>query len=443
MYASTLSQLNTWYPDLVGSNDSFSIAFTVAGLHVRWYAIMSMIGYITAIGIYILSIWKRYKISVDVGFYYIFIAIPMILLGARFWSACIGDLQWENFFSFGTGGLAIQGGVVFGIIAALIYFPIILHFPKFHAKVVENGHVYIQRPSMWLYADAIVPTILLGQAIGRWGNFFNGELFGRPVDANDLAWLKAIMPGVYNHMFSTAGATIPLDHEFWNTPFDSGNTAVNPKTGEVVHIAVVGTFFQPLFLYESFMNVIAFAMIYGLVAEIRSARAGVPTSLYFVFYGIIRFIDESQRNQDFTFLGTYVLNAILLIIGVLIFIYAQFLSVHVRKYHVMYMMRVKIEYSWKLLKAKFIRSEYKKLLTKEYIESMMTNKVKVENPLDVKAISEGKKIDSQNKQVKKFVNAKMIAWDESNMPNPETYGCSQKPKFLRSYGGDQIYFAFR
>lgn len=397
--------LGQWYPDLVGSNDSFSIAFRVAGLDIRWYAILSMLGYLTAIAVYMLSIWKRYKISVDVGFYYIFVAIPVILFGARFWSGCIGDLQWPDFFKFGTGGLAIQGGVVFGIIGALIYFPIILHFPKFHKRVVENGHVYIQRPSMWLYADAIVPTILLGQAIGRWGNFFNGELFGHPVSASELSWLKAIMPGVFEHMFSRNGATIPLDHEYWHTAFDSGLTAVNPKTGVVEHIAVVGTFYQPLFLYESFMNIMAFVLIYGLVAEIKSARAGVPTGLYFIFYGIIRYITESQRNQDFTFLGTYILNGILLSVGIIIFCFVQFVSFRLRKYYVMFYIKAHFNYWFKLKSAKR-RLAY----------------VKKSNP--------------------KMSQAKINQWIEDNMPTKENLGYVQPPKMVRE-PGDMNYFAGR
>lgn len=311
---------------LLGNDQSFAIAFHIGSAPVRWYAIMSLAGYITAICVYMLSIWKRYKISVDVGFYYIFIAIPMILLGARLWSGIIGDLQWSDFFKFQTGGLAIQGGVIFGVLSALIYFPIILHFPKYHKRVVENGHVYIQRPSMWLYADAIVPTILLGQAIGRWGNFFNGELFGKPISPEDLSWLKAIMPGVYNHMQAMPGSQIPL-----------GNGTYAP----------VGTYFEPLFLYESFLNIISFTVIYGLLAEIKKIRAGVITGLYFISYGVVRYGMESQRNHEFAFTGTYILNGILLGVGLIIVIYCQFYAYKLRKYYLWVLFKSYIHYLYK------------------------------------------------------------------------------------------------
>lgn len=403
-----------WYPDLVGNNDSFSIAFTIGHFDVRWYALISMLGYIVAICVYLLSIWKRYKISVDVGFYYIFVAIPMILLGARFWSACIGDLQWSEFFKFGTGGLAIQGGVVFGIIGALIYFPIILHFPKYHKRVVENGHVYIQRPSMWLYADAIVPTILLGQAIGRWGNFFNGELFGHPVSADQLSWLKAIMPGVYDHMYATNGATIPLDPSYANSVFAQPVNMVNPKTGETVsYIAKQGTFFQPLFLYESFLNIIAFCLIYGLLAEIKQIKAGVITGLYFVCYGMIRFGMESQRNQDFAFTGTYILNGILLTIGVILVVYCQFFATKLRKYYI-----------WFTIKAWF-----------HYQVSKYQFKGKVNRMKRRLGFS-------KNQSPSKSAENKLETYIQANKPLKENFGYAQKPRLVRE-NSDLTFFAGR
>lgn len=283
--------LGTLFPE----NSNFPIAFEVAGLEIRWYAILSIAGYLVAICVFLLTIWKRYKVNVDVGFYYIFIAIPVILLGARTWSFVIGDAE-GNFFST-NGGLAVEGGVIFGVIAALIYFPIILHFPKYHSRVVIDGNVYIQKPSIWIYADAIVPTILLGQAIGRWGNFFNGEIYGAAVSPDSLVWLKNLMPGVYDHMCDSNGI-----------------------------------YYQPLFLYESFMNIIAFIIIYGLLAEIKQIRIGVITGLYCVSYGIIRFIMEPMRNQAFEFYGTYVTTGFLLGIGVLIVIYCQFIGYKYRNY---------------------------------------------------------------------------------------------------------------
>ena len=382
------SLINLSSDTLFGNDAAFSTAFYIGNNPVQWYAIISITGYIVAICVYLLSIWKRYKISVDVGFYYIFVAIPMILLGARLWSAMIGDLDWDQFFSR-TGGLAIQGGVIFGILGALIYFPIILHFPKFHKRVAEDGHVYIQRPSMWIYADAIVPTILLGQAIGRWGNFMNGELFGQPVSPEDLAWLKAIMPGVYNHMFNVQGTQIFIG---------IGNQYAN-----AAGYALPGTFFQPLFLYESFLNIVAFLIIYVLLAEIKQIKAGVITGLYFVSYGMIRFGTESLRNDSFTFKGTYILNGILLAAGVVIVIYCQFFAIKLRKYYI-----------WNYIKAHF-NLIYKQHMFKSKIKSMKKNGVKVSQIAD---------------------------YERNNKPNKQNWGYAQPVSFIREHS-DLTYFAGR
>lgn len=287
-------------------SDEFGIAFHVGSLDVRWYAIMSILGYATAILIFCLVIAFKYKVKYEPAFYFIFPALPMCILGARFWSACIGDLNWDNFFNFKSGGLAIQGGVVFGLITGIIYFPLVLRLPKYHVRVEVGDKVYVRQPSFFLYADAIIPTILIGQAIGRWGNFFNGEIFGSPVglasQPNGLSWLQTLMPGVYDHMVSVQGI--------------SGCSLPNYGAGYV---------FQPLFLYESFMCICAFLLIYLVLTNIYKIRTGVAAGSYFVAYGIIRYLMEPLRNSSFNFSGTYVMNGILLVFGIAWIVYCQWI----------------------------------------------------------------------------------------------------------------------
>ena len=90
------------------------------------------------------------------------------------------------------------------------------------------------------------------------------------------------MPGVYNHMTPTTSVVV------------GGITYNN------------GTYFQPLFLYESFLNIITFIIIYGVLAELNEMRAGTIASLYFIDYGIIRFITESLRSSQWSFVGYWV-----------------------------------------------------------------------------------------------------------------------------------------
>ncbi|MDE6473327.1 MAG: prolipoprotein diacylglyceryl transferase [Ureaplasma sp.] len=293
------------FPDVGGAPNPFRIAFTIGdNFHIYWYAILTLIGYAIAIGIYHIVLKCRYKVSVDVGFYFVFAAIPCIFLGARIWSCVIEKIPISQFFNTRSGGMAIQGGVFGGLIAAFIYFPIILKFPKFHKRVVENGNVYIQRPSMWIYADAIIPVILIGQAIGRWGNFFNGEIFGSPVTSdpnspNSLWWLKSLMPFVYDHMISEGTVRI---------------------------------LYQPLFLYESFFNVMLFIVIYIFIPIFKEIKAGVISGLYFLGYGIIRMIMEVNRDLSFQKPETFVMNGLLLAAGLIIVIYSQFINNWLRNY---------------------------------------------------------------------------------------------------------------
>ncbi len=289
------------------------VAFSIADLQVYWYGIFTALGYLIAIGVYLLTLHFRYKVSVEPGFYFVFLAIPVILLGARVWSYIIGDAtDIRQFFNFRNGGLAVQGGVVFGAIAGIIFFPLILMKKSFHKRIVENGNVYIVKPSVWIYADAIIPTILLGQAIGRWGNFFNGEIFGAEASPESLAWLKTLMPGVYNGMqCHQISSTVQLD----------------PSLTE-------GAYYQPLFLYESFLNIMLFISTYLVLASFRQVKIGVLSGTYFLGYGIIRMATETLRNHSFKFTNTYVMNGLLLAVGILLIVYCQFVSPLLRPYKV-------------------------------------------------------------------------------------------------------------
>lgn len=274
-------------------NGISNVAFNIgSNFPVYWYGIIFMMGFVIAILTYCLRLHFHYKVPYDPGFYYLFLAVPMTIIGARLWSMAIGDAK--DFFNFRQGGLAIQGGVIAGVITALIYFPLILKLPKFHVRDVDHeGNVYIRQPSMWIYADAIIPTILIGQALGRWGNFINGEIYGAETTESELQWLKNAMPAVYEGM----------KHNLGNGMF---------------------TLYQPLFLYESFFNVIVFVGIYFGLSYIKQLKIGFVASSYFFFYGVIRFVTESARNANFTFQGTYVINSLLLILGIFGMIMVQF-----------------------------------------------------------------------------------------------------------------------
>lgn len=159
--------------------------------------------------------------------------------------------EWENYaqhpediIAIWKGGIAIHGAIIGGIIAALIF-------------------ARLNRTSFWQLADLVAPSLILGQAIGRWGNFFNSEAFGRPTD---LPW----------KLF------IPIDRR------PPGYTQFE--------------YFHPTFLYESLWNIGVFTLL--LTLFFRGLRSKPPLKVgtlfltYMVTYSIGRFWIEGLRTDS-------------------------------------------------------------------------------------------------------------------------------------------------
>lgn len=144
------------------------VAFTIFGLEIRWYALLICAGMILGTAIAMHRAPRR-GISQDDLLDAVLISLPVGIVGARAWYVIF---EWENYHSFfdviniRAGGLAIQGGLIFGIIAAF--------FVCRHKKI-----------SLLTLLDLTIPEVALAQAVGRWGNFFNQEAHGT---ATDLPW---------------------------------------------------------------------------------------------------------------------------------------------------------------------------------------------------------------------------------------------------------------
>ncbi len=154
------------------------IAFTIAGRDVRWYGLLIAVGIGLAIAL-ARAREKRFGLPKDT-------VVDLALWGVP--SAIVGARLYYVLFSWGTyaanpisalyiweGGLAIYGGLLGGLLAGWIY-----------AKV--------RGLNFWTLADLVAPSFALGQAIGRWGNFFNQEAYGVPVPAE---WMKRFPIAVY------------------------------------------------------------------------------------------------------------------------------------------------------------------------------------------------------------------------------------------------------
>jgi len=218
------------------------VAFHLGPISVRWYGLTFVTGILAAI--FMTEKAARHR-GLDENFItdLAMIVVPSGILGARLYEVFI--LQWPYYrqnpgeiLAIWHGGLAIHGGVIGALLCGGLY-------------------VWYKRQSFWLWADMIGPGLILAQAIGRWGNFFNQEAYGSPAPV----WLIDKMPGwLRDGMF--------ID-------------------GQVMH---------PTFLYESVWNLLCFGILYAL--QRRKPRPGTVFSLYFILYNIGRFAIESIREDS-------------------------------------------------------------------------------------------------------------------------------------------------
>ena len=224
-----------------------------------------------------LKLW--YKVKTDPFYYYCLMGIPLAIIGARFWSCCIGDGHWNEFFLFWRGGLAIQGGVIADILLALWWFPFILKKPMYRVRdtLLSPEKPAVRQVSMWVYADAIVPCILIGQIVGRWGNYFNQEVYGLLIT--------------------------PTDGNMWFLNFMS-------KVLPYMYVNDLGGYVQPLFLYEGMINFVGLIFLYVCMEFIPKVKSGTIGMSYFLWYGIVRISLEPLRYQQYTFDNTYIMTGI-------------------------------------------------------------------------------------------------------------------------------------
>ena len=158
------------------------IAFTVFGIEVRWYGVLIALGMVLAT----LLTYKRaprHGLEPDRVLDFILICIPVGIIGARLYYVVFNWSMYEGDFlkiiNLRLGGLAIHGGLIFGIAAAVILCA-----------------VWKIRPLNIM--DLAVPGVALAQAIGRWGNYFNSEAHGGPTD---LPWAVTVNGQTYHPTF--------------------------------------------------------------------------------------------------------------------------------------------------------------------------------------------------------------------------------------------------
>jgi phosphatidylglycerol---prolipoprotein diacylglyceryl transferase len=267
------------------------IIFQAGPLALRWYGILLVTGmimaawvasrYVTRRGedgekVWDMLVWVLIPGLIGARLYYVFIQAPRGPEGlGRFLENPVSILQiW-------TGGIHIYGAFILGGLALILF----ARWNKLNLPV---------------YLDGLGVGIPLGQAIGRWANFINQELYGPPTT---LPWGLRIDP---EHR-------IPPYHDFARFP--------------------ESTRFHPLFLYESLWNLIGFGLIFWLSRRFEGKlRPGDLFLCYLIWYPLGRFFIEFIRTDSWFFAGTP-FNVVHLISAVVIIGSAIALFLRHRNYH--------------------------------------------------------------------------------------------------------------
>lgn len=269
------------FPNLFGDkglripiNDT---AFNIGTIEIKWYGLIICLAVVLCI-ILGLKSCSKHGMTQDDMLDYVLFAIPSAMIGARLYYVIF---QWESYAEepikalyVWEGGLAVYGGVIAALIALLCV-----------AKYKKHSFLRV--------AGFAMPYIILGQAIGRWGNFFNQEAFGRYT-------------------------TLP-----WGMTGDRISQWVNTQVVNDVPGYSVGTLVHPTFLYESLWCFAAFAfmMVYRKKWE---KHEGESLCLYMVLYGLERTFVEALRTDSLYIGNTNVrvsqlLSAVLIVVGLALF----------------------------------------------------------------------------------------------------------------------------
>ncbi|MEE0700315.1 MAG: prolipoprotein diacylglyceryl transferase [Bacilli bacterium] len=246
-----------------------SVALNFGPLTITWYSIFILIGAILASAIVIKEA-RKYNIPTSFVTNLIFWCVVFGLIGARVYYVLF-NLDYYvsspiDIVKIWNGGLAIHGGIIAGLITLIVY------CKKYGVNILKM-------------TDIAVPGLILAQAIGRWGNFFNGEAHGGVVS-------KAFLEGLHLPDFIIKGMYIN------------------------------GHYYHPTFLYESILCLIGFFVLIG-VRSLRKTKLGNTTALYLIWYGIVRFLIEALRT-DSLMIGSLkvaqLISVIMIIIGIIMFI---------------------------------------------------------------------------------------------------------------------------
>jgi len=226
------------------------VLFELGPVTIRWYGFL--IASAVLIGVTLSQfLAKRRNVDPeligDFAIWAVLAAIPCARLYYVLFQWDVYSQHPDRIIAIWQGGIAIHGAVIGGIVAGLIF-------------------SRLNKLPFWQLADLIAPSLILGQAIGRWGNFFNSEAFGTPTD---LPWKLYIPPSQRPPQY--------IDFEY----------------------------FHPTFLYESIWNLLVFGLLVWLFVRGQQGKLNLKLGTlfltYFAAYSFGRFWIEGLRTDSLMF----------------------------------------------------------------------------------------------------------------------------------------------
>jgi phosphatidylglycerol:prolipoprotein diacylglycerol transferase len=231
------------------------IAFQIGPIPVHWYGITYAVG-LVAVYLLLVRLARRAGRDPELVNNGILVVAAAALIGGRLYHVID---QWELYRDDlpsivlpPYSGLGVYGGIISGTLAAWLF-------------------VRWKREPFWVWADIVAPGLFLMQAIGRWGNFFNQELYGPPT-------------------------SLP-----WGIPIDCAHRVVQYACDGFPETT---TRFHPLFLYESLSGLLGMLFLIYLGRRWRHRlRPGDLLLIFFIWYGATRFALEFLRSNNWTLGG--------------------------------------------------------------------------------------------------------------------------------------------
>lgn len=259
--------------------EQFSPEFLQIGkdFSIYWYAVLILTGAVLG---YFFSLRqaRKMKLTSDSLSFLFVLGIVIGILGGRIWYYIGKPSEFKSFGAFidiRSGGLAIHG-----VLASVVIYAVVV--------------AYIRKMNFLFLLDMIVVSVLIGQMIGRWGNFFNHEAHG------------GLVPG------ATLDAQRAFLKRLWLPEF-----IINNMYMESSEISSTPGYYHPTFLYESLTNLLGITLILILRRTVKKFYIGDSLFVFLIWWGVFRFLIEITRT-DALLIGKLKMAQIASIVNVVI-----------------------------------------------------------------------------------------------------------------------------